>query len=280
MSTKRRLLAGVLTASISGAIGIVAAPVVSAATCPVGNYVWSMQWTAQSGHGGFYHPPTCPQDYAYHGWVGVDGEIFSPTHYPNLGTTPTQNHSAGWVNISFADTPNPITGLSSWVQEGWYAGCGGSFCRTSGVLGHYDEFYDAASNTYGFFDDGSLGFSSAIVYRIEYTLPSGCWYVYFNYSTFENDTCTLPGSGVPVVASEVFSIDGSVIEMPVTVYGNSNPNTNNGLRIKGAAGWVVWSATLSTGATSELDNSNQPVPYYLHTFNNHYYLKNYGQNTG
>jgi hypothetical protein len=76
--------------------------------------------------------------------------------------------------------------------------------------------------------------------------------------------------------------------MPATLYGYSNPNTNNTLRIKGANGFVPWTSTLSSGQTNYYDERNgwpdcstSGMPYcayyWFGVYNYNYYV--YGVNT-
>jgi hypothetical protein len=110
----------------------------------------------------------------------------------------------------------------------------------------------------------------------------------FDYSTTKETYCNLPTSGSPEVGSEVYTNNGGSVGMPVTVYGYSDPTTNNGLRIKGAAGWVPWNTSLSTGQTGYYDERygqpgcNQPgdppcLYYNIYYVGSYYKFEGYGQ---
>lgn len=242
-----------------------------------GGFHMSQQWTAQSGYGGFYHPPSSWQNHAYAGWAGIDGQIVTPTHFPNLGGT-TSSHSVGWIEHSFA-MQHAYT--DSWFQIGWLAGCvsggGVAVCGTTG-LKLYDERYNATTGLYNVYDDGALGYNAADTYRVEH-LSDTCWYAYKSYNVLVRQDCTFPSSGVAVVSSEVYSSNGVAVEMPTTFYGYSNPNTNNALRIKGGNGYVPWSGTLSSGETSDYDERSSSPDYWISTLSpyNHYWFESYGQ---
>lgn len=263
---------------LAGMLIAVHVPAVAANSCmPQFDYAFQYTGTVNT----FYHLPTCPQN-GYFGWVGVNGQIVTPSHFPNLGNN-NGNHSIGWLGVSFNDTPGPIG--PSFTQEGWYAGClgyqGKQICSTSS-LHTYDEQYSGPTDTYWVFDNGPLSYSSGHVYRIEYSTTDSCWYIYFNYSTLVDALCSVPGSPIPSSAameaiSEVASVSGAVIEMPKATYGYSSINTNSTLRIKGANGWVNWTPSLSSGGTIQWDERNSTPSYWLTTLRADYDIQGYGQ---
>lgn len=252
-------LLGCLLASIAVIVSVRSA---SASYC-FGPYDYAFQYTA--GQAGTYHDPACAPT-AYFGWIAVNGQVQTPSHFPSLGTNATNdNHSAGWLGMAFNDTPGPL-GHSN-VQEGWYAGCVGGrgmiLCdsASTGLYG-YDERYFAQIDDYNIFSAGALSYNSAHIDRIEWD-GSHCWVVFKNYNVFQDQMCDsayppgqVPRSGEPQATSETVTADQSCVEMPATVYGYSSPNTNNALRIKGAAGYVPWTSTLSHGGTIDWDERN------------------------
>lgn len=271
------------TAALIAASGT-APSVVLANSCQApglsGSYDYAFQYTGTAA--AFYHLPTCPHN-GYFGWVGVNGQVVTPSHFPNLGGSST-NHSIGWLGVSFDDTPGPMG--SSWAQEGWYAGClagqGQQICTSGSVMDYYDEQYDAGNDAYYVFDNGTLSDGSGHIIRIEYSPGDKCWYEYFNYSTLEDSLCSvqggpIPGSAAMEATSEVWSGNGGTIEMPKTVYGYSSPGTNSTLRIKGAAGWVNWTSSLSTGGTIAWDERNTSPTYTLSVLVADYEIEGYGQ---
>lgn len=253
-------------------------PQTAAASCATG-YHYAFQGVVLNGSGGLYNPPTCGGP-GYFGWTGIDGAIQVPSHFPNLHGN-TNNHSAGWIGISFSN--------GGWVQEGWYAGCVGGWlpCRTSN-LGRYTEVYNPSLNPvfYEFHDWDTAAYSSSSIYLIEYA-SSGCWNLYLDYNSLKKTYCNLPSSGEPEVVSEIYTADGSHVAMPTTIYGDANPYTNNGLRIKGGNGFVAWLTTLSSGQTGYYDERNgQPgcdrascLYYYISYFNTFYHFLAYGEDT-
>jgi hypothetical protein len=250
-----------------------------AATCGTGaaGYHYAYESTVGSGYGGLYNPPNCVAGPDY-GWVGIDGLLTYPSHFPDLNGNALQNHAAGYAAISFAD--------GGWVQEGWYAGClvNEMYCRQS-VLGRYTEILNKSvtPNFYEFIDWDTAAFSGTSIFRIEYA-SGGCWKMYFDYSTLKKTYCGLPGSGRPEAVGEVKTIVGNSVEMPLTVYGSSSPNTNSGLRIKSANGWGSWTTTVSTGYYDERNGQPGCTPsgsppclyYYISYFNSYYKFEAYG----
>lgn len=177
----------------------------------------------------------------------------------------------------------------AWIQIGWAAGCVGSEpqvqCFNSSP-GLFEELL-YPNGTYSVTSDGSLAYSSADTYRIEYYPSTAVWKVFDNYNHWLRDVTDMPTSGAPTISTEVFNgnTPGHAVEMPLTTFGSSNPNTNAGMRIKGANGWVVWSTSLSSHYTTKYDESNCPnptwcqsgppvygVPFYLSVYNANYYL--------
>jgi hypothetical protein len=185
-----------------------------------------------------------------------------------------------------------LLGSSSYVYEGWYAGCQGvqSFghytCTSSASVDSFDEWYNAGNDTYGMFDNGTLAFNTGSIYRVEWSSANQCWYVYVSYNTLVDAMCSVsggsvPGSGAASVFSEVHThYSGDVVEMPLTYYGSSTPTTNTGLRIKGATGYQTWSTTLTTGSTGLYDERTTGLPYWISESANYYWFSAHGQNTG
>jgi len=114
-----------------------------------------------------------------------------------------------------------------------------------------------------------------------------CWKSFYNYNILEEQWNSFPSSGAAAVFSEVFSTynpsGNPVVEMPTTIYGSPDPTSNNGLRIKGASGYVPWNSSLSSGSTSEYDERNCPnancpysPAYYISNFYNYYKVEGYG----
>jgi hypothetical protein len=251
------------------------------------DYDHSVQWTATTSV--FYHPETgCFGTNAYRGWVGINGQVQSPSHFPNINND-TSNHSLGWIEMMFS---NP----SGWIQVGWLAGClinGTTYTCSdpSGPLKIYDESENLAFNPplVVVATDGTFNYSTGDIFRVEYYPQYPCWDIFDSYNNLIRSFCgTFPWqSGAPAVAGEVCNCDAPPyveIEMPTTVFGYSNPNTNNALRVKGANGYVPWNGNLSSYTTSWYDertcpNSSCPspsVPYYISNVTSNYQLQTYG----
>lgn len=252
---------------------------------PPYSFDWSQQWTTLHNNG-FVHPGSgCPQDDAYGGWVGIDGAVQTPAHFPYLQGN-NSNHSAGWMGILWLSTP-------AWIQIGWAGGCAGQGatvqCFTPSI-GQFDEVQFPNGN-YILSNDGTLGYNTTAIYNIQYFPSTSVWKIYDNYNHWLRDVINLPASGTPTVSTEVYNgnTPGLAVEMPQTTFGSSSPTTNAGLRIKGANGWVVWGTNLSSRYTTQYDESTCPnptwcssgapayaVPYYLSMYYGNYYMAGYG----
>lgn len=248
----------------------------------------AVQWTAVSS--AFYHPGTgCFGDNAYFGWVGIDGAIKTPAHFPNIYND-TSNHSNGWMEMMFT---NP----AGWIQIGWLGGClinGTTYtCGDPPNIVLYDESVSTATYppTVVVSADGNLAFSATDTYRVEYYPQYSNWEIFDQYNNLIRTIYFSWVSGAPTIAGEVCNCNQpppiQEIEMPVTVFGSSNPYTNSGLRIKGANGYVPWTSSLSSYTTSWYDerycpNDNCPspaVPYYASLFYSNYEFEAYGNTT-
>ncbi len=199
---------------------------------------------------------------------------------------------------------------TAWVQEGWVAGGisgnGYTICTTTAI--HlYEEGQNGNASSYTNADIGGLSLNSSYVLRIEYfpntsgndceahnpNYRGSCWISFYNYNYAEAEYDGFPTSGAPTVAGEVYSpycgswscgSGNAVVEMPTTIFGSSDPSTNNGLRIDGANGYVPWNTSLSSGSTSAYDERNCPntgncphsPAYTVSNFNNYYKVETYG----
>ncbi len=261
-------------------------------------YHYSGQWTASASTFYDYQTGYLFKN-AYYGWVGVDGEIDVPNHVPNLGSDGTCAHSIGSVGASFHDAPGGLLNRSSWIQTGWYTGCfplgNPPPCRYN-TTGAYGENYHARSGTYNAYEIAFLALSAHVIFKVEFDGHS-CFVAYWNYSTSTGSICSTPNYPLPTsaavwAASEAHThISGTIVEMPLTTYGNANPNTNNGLRIKGGSGWVAWTTAPNGHLTSFYDERNGApgcniqnpgctVYYYFSQLNSNYRFQAYGENTG
>lgn len=223
-----------------------------ASTCSIMETHWVDQWTSVVST--FYDYQTGqPFINGYYGWVGVDGEIDFPDHIPDLGSDGSCAHSSGQLGFYLGD--------GSWVQTGWYSGCFTIIptCRL-GDLGAYVEMDNLETHTYSVFDTnpngGPVQPSTPIIFMIEW--GGGCWNTYWMYNVRTGGLCSpIPTSGEAWAGAEVHThVDDTIVEMPTTYYGNANPYTNNGLRIKGANGFVPWTNSLSSYYTSYYDEHN------------------------
>jgi hypothetical protein len=143
--------------------------------------------------------------------------------------------------------------------------------------------YFAGLNLYTLNACSGLTFNSAHIYRMEWD-GAHCWVLYVNYNVYQDSMCDttnppaqVPRSGTLEATSEIDSKNGSPVEMPTTIYGYSDPNTNNALRIRGAAGYVPWTPNLSTGGTIGWDERYSTPTTYISAFNLSYKIEGCGQ---
>lgn len=243
-------------------------------------YHYAFQYTAQTT--GQYGPPTCNAAAGYYGWIGVDGRITAPSHFPVLNDVSREH----WLNYHAMKFPN-----DGFVQEGYYGGVlsgPGSSCtpRTS-VLGNYEEYWmnPTVSQTYFCYDFRDVAFNHPAVFRIEFNSISQCWDVFYDYNHFLDDPCygsDTYGAGYSV--AEIFDChDGDATcgsatrapEMPLTVSGYSDPNTNDAMRLLGAHGYEPWDATLTAKYTATYDERSMPKSYHYSPFVAFYKFETY-----
>jgi len=249
--------------------------------CSTTDIHWALQWTSSSAHS-IYPGTQCPFYDAYHGWVGINSRIVTPSHFPQL--VATGNHSVGAIAVSFGD--------GGWIRIGWLAGCinwpASPYVCSNTALTLFDDEYrvtGCTANCYTINSDGPLGYSASAIYEIYY-LGSGSWRINKNYNVAVRTVAGFPGSGAMVVGSEVegtFS-PNSPVEMPYTTFGYSSPGTDSTLRIKGASGWVDWTPGINGHQLTTYDEHNCPSasscpsspPYYLSVLNANYNLQTHG----
>jgi hypothetical protein len=125
----RRPFSVLLVTALFLSIHAVASPPAFASGDCYGNYHFAGETVVDDGYGGWYYAPSCrgPQ---YFGWIGINGQVTVPSQVPFIGISTQHNHSAGWIGIAMQ--PN------SFVQEGWFTGCGVQYCRY-GSIGYYTE---------------------------------------------------------------------------------------------------------------------------------------------
>lgn len=163
-----RLLAVVLACALAATAWLETAPSVSAEPVPTCGYWYDYagQWTSHSST--FYHPGSgCIVSDGYYGWVGINGQIQAPPHYPNLCCfQDTANHSAGWLEMAFG-------GPVGWIQIGWLAGCinlgsPAQVCGDPSTLTLYDESVDQGTNPWTIvsYADGQINFNATEIVNV------------------------------------------------------------------------------------------------------------------
>jgi hypothetical protein len=244
---------------------------------PVGcEYRWAGMFTARSatderGQG------ACVTKVAerYYGWAGIDGRLTTPS--ANVPLDPSQDHQLGWLGIGFSN--------GGWVQIGWFrgvVGCGSSSISYGGTGYHlYIEGASAAAPNqtscppnYFVHNYSPLSLGGTVTYLISHS--GSCWNVYYNYSFLAHQFCgsAWPSSGAAEMENELLNNSGTA-SMPTAYFGNSNPNTNEALRIRGAGGWEPWTPKRATELHDTSSASGNDYTY-MAPLNDYYYALTWG----
>jgi hypothetical protein len=237
-----------------------AATMVSQASGCHGSYHYAFQFTS---HSTYQDHTGCANPDLYGGWIGVDGQIQTPTAVPTLDSS--QDHDAGWMGVYWIGANGA---KDTWLQIGWYTGiiantlgsCQPTLCvQRTGSFGLYVEYQKANGTVYHVYDKSSLGLGGHVTYRVQYapTLGSGCWTAYYNYSTVAATVCGLPTSGPIWVVNELDNNSG-LANMASSEFGTATPGTNETLRLFGAQGYQDWNQKLLAGGTGEIDERGFP----------------------
>lgn len=242
-------------------------------------YHYAIQWTAEGS--AVYHHPNCCLYAAYYGWIGVNSQITTPDHFPQMNDA-NRDHANGKVGLYFNEC---VGQLCSFIEHGWFAGtfgeiggggsCGQNCVRRTTSYGTYVERLDMGSGQYDVHESQTPNLGEAIIYRIERSgIVLNCWNVYIRYNQFVDQYCQLPTGAAPLVGSESYDWPppGAAVEMPLSNYGWWNPNTNNALRIKGAQGYEPWDAVLFTRDTARYDERCTVPPYQISHSNAWFYF--------
>ena len=152
------------------------------------------------------------------------------------------------------------TGTNAWLQTGWYSGAGGE-CQVSG--GNYRLYVEWKRPGEGAHcvDVSPLALGGSVIYRVQFA-GNGCWDAFYNYSTLAVEVCGMPNSMVAEMNNELLNNSGGTTVMPRSVFGASDPNTNNALRLLGASGYQPWDSALTVGGTLYYDERQGTAPYY------------------
>jgi hypothetical protein len=174
-----------------------------------------------------------------------------------------------------------------WVQEGYYGGAlggPGSSCTTrSSTLGNYEEYWmnPSVNQTYFCWDFRNVAFNYVGIYRIQFNSISQAWDVFYDYNHWLDDP-NYGGliSGAGCSSAEIYNCHEKVStcgsatigpEMPLTISGYSDPNTNDAMRLDGAHGYESWDQSLTADYTAAYDERNPTIKYYISPF--YYYYK-------
>jgi hypothetical protein len=212
----------------------------------------------------------------YLGWNGVDGQITTPgTTYTLIGI----DHVSGFI-------ANQMNFDATWQQTGWYTGtitdeppgtCDVGSCVAR--IGNYGRFIEMWRNRVGYsvYDYGAASTGSSTTSRVVYNSSSGCWEVYLTYGggVSAYDCTGEPTTGAMYATTEMASVSGSVVPLAIAYFGTSDPNTNQALRLHGAAGWGPWNTTLTAYYTERFDERDYTPEYTESSIKDFWYIEAY-----
>jgi len=239
-------------------VGLFAAPSAQAAgakTCgEFTNYAYAGQYTSQSATS-----DTCFDTSGYFGWAGIDGAVTTPATYP--APLDSFDHNLGTLNAQFS------VGSSSnfWIQIGWMFGAvGPGQCTQTNPTclisrSNYSLYFETndPDGYYSIAKVSNLSLSTSVTYRVQYASTDGCWHAYYNYNTqVSTYWCNYPTSGEMGAWNEIYS-NVNYVQMPISDFGSSTPNTNSTLRLLGASGWRDWTSAATTTTVQ-----NRPYFYW------------------
>ncbi len=271
----RAILSSVL---LVAALVSFSAPAAAGTAC-AGGYGWMNQYTS-SAPGYYNYPASCSLNSPYYGWLGIDGEIDTPTSVTPLTDSNTQ-HDLGHIAMAF-DSYGPLG--SSQIQIGFYtgrvsdatAGCQYGHCVSkAGSYGLYLETYYAPTKAYSVYSYGDYALNHGVIFRIEHDHTNGCWDTYSNYSFLLSVDCEFPQSGAGYMAREI-EAPGYAGSVPTANFGSATAGTNNALRLHNATTWEPWDTGLAAQGTATSDLRNTTPPYYLSPYANYYHVKTFG----
>jgi hypothetical protein len=199
-----------------------------------------------------------PGDF-YQGWIGINGQITTPTEL--FGIRRAEDMVMGSIAmIRYA----PDGGRTAWIRAGWYTGghpaCGPTF-ETEYRL--FIEYSSDNGRTNHCFTPITLGRGEKVIYRIQrHTDDPTKWDVFYNYNQLFK---TIPGMPVAMTAEvgEFLQNESGQQRMPRTYFGDSDPDTNNAIRLLGSNGYEPWDMTLTAGATFVQDEREGIGPHFI-----------------
>ncbi|MEU8070340.1 MULTISPECIES: hypothetical protein [unclassified Micromonospora] len=209
----------------------------------------------------------------YNGWIGVNGQITTPTEDPQLYSTYT-DHVNGFVQM--VSTGSNWSVWNAWLQIGWYSGTILG-CPTTPTNEYrlYVEWKLPGQST-SCRQVSPLSKGGSVIYRVEFE-GSGCWRAYYNYNSLAERVCGLPNSMAASTSNELYNGTGRSTKMPRSTFGASDPNTNAALRIKGASGYQPWDSSLTKGGTILKDERGSFCPCYVNSpYAAYYHTVRYG----
>ena len=176
-------------------------------------------------------------------------------------------------------------GVTRWLQIGSYTGSlgVGSTCPKFGkCISRNQEYGWYAENQsllgYSIYDYGRALQGTTTTSRVVYNSASGCWETYLTYSgSLVLQDCTgEPATGSMWALLEVYINSGYQAHIPTYVFGTSNPNTNQAMRLHGANGWEPWDTSLTAQTTDSFDERTSTPTYVVSNYADYYYFLAYG----
>ena len=225
--------------------------------------------TASTSHGCTFN--SAP----YQGWIGINGQIITPSAAPAGGFYGGADFAAGWIGMAHFAANG---GSDAYIEIGWYTGSPDS-CPTI-TDGTYALYlgYLRLGGTFQCTRISFLSYGSAVTYRIQST-SGGCWQAYYNYSTpAAAPVCGLPSAMAAMVDNVLGNSDGIYMVTPTSEFGSSSPGTNPALRLRNGTGnYEPWDSSLTAGATATQDEQTGDIPYTFYVpYSNYYHVLTFG----
>jgi hypothetical protein len=238
----------VVAASLAGSTIFLAPANVAAIGVACGS-AWGLHYAGQvtSTNATFTQ---CGTTTEYQGWNGINGQIQTPGTTLTLGNY-QEDRVSGYLSAQ-------LNSDSDWVQTGWFTGtitnqgvppssCDPPVCvQRSGSYGRFVE--NQGPTGYQIEDFGTVALNSVVTSRVVYNASTGCWEAYLTYSgsLAMEDCFDATSSGAMLATTEMDSVSGVTVPLPPALFGTSNSNTNQALRLHGGSGWVPWNQSSTT----------------------------------
>jgi hypothetical protein len=224
-------------------------------------YHYAGEWTSYTNS--LTH---CSANNAYFGWLGVRGQITTPSSNPSLPDY-TKDHRLGWLGAQF-------TSYTATLQTGWFTGTLGTYLncvaptcvRRNGTYGRYVE--NLAPTGYSVLDYGTVALGSSTTSRVTLDPSTGCWRVWLSFlGGWVQEDCSEPGYGAMVATTEMYSLSGNFVSLPTAYFGVNDPSSTGALQlVNGSNTFESWDQTLTAHSTERFDERYSTPKYQVSHF--------------